>query len=235
MGAKISADEFVAQLATRGRVVMLGGMAIIAHGLSRKTKDVDVWLEPLETASEWTEFLLSVVKEFPTAGLWSLPGRRPLTCPEEIAADADEYGVMRVTGFDRDIDVFRKPNEMNLEEFDAVWNAARPMDDGTRLPSEIHLYVTKANTGREHDWQDQLFLESLVKKRFRERLPVCDETEARDLLERFLDPECLQYALDNPDAAVREMALVHLREFETEGDPYSRDILAEWRTKHPDA
>ncbi len=103
------------------------------------------------------------------------------------------------------------------------------MKDGVHLPSEIDLYVTKANTGREQDWNDRLFLESLVKKRYRERLPVCGLTEAQSLLGRFLDPECLQYALDNPNAAVREMALKHLREFESEGDPYSRDILAEWR------
>ena len=73
------------------------------------------------------------------------------------------------------------------------------MDDGTRLPHEIDLYVTKANTGRDQDWKDQLFLESLVKKRFRERLPMCDLAEARGLLERFLDPEILAFALDNPD------------------------------------
>jgi hypothetical protein len=96
------------------------------------------------------------------------------------------------------------------------------------LPNEIDLYLTKANTGREHDWQDQLFLESLVKKRFRERLPVCDLAEARDMLDRFLDPQVLEFALGNPHADVRDLALTYLHEFEAEGDPYSRDILANW-------
>jgi hypothetical protein len=53
------------------------------------------------------------------------------------------------------------------------------------------------------------------------------------LIERFLDPEVLAFALDNPGAEVRAMALAHLREFEAEGDPYSRDILAAWRVKNP--
>ena len=72
-----------------------------------------------------------------------------------------------------------------------------------------------------------------MKVRRRERLPVCDAAEAGALLERFLDPEVLGCALDNPDAEVRAMALTHLHEFEAGGDPYSRDILAAWRRRNP--
>jgi hypothetical protein len=50
--------------------------------------------------------------------------------------------------------------------------------------------------------------------------------EAKSMTDRFLDPEALQYAKDNPDPEVRALALKYLREFEAEGDPYSRDILA---------
>lgn len=60
---------------------------------------------------------------------------------------------------------------------------------------------------------------------------MCDAAEARSLLDRFLDPEVLRFALDNPHAEVRDFALESLREFEAEGDPYSRDILAEWGRK----
>ena len=232
MGAEISADIFVTQLAQRHRVLMLGGMAVIAHGFSRKTKDVDVWLEPTESAATWVAALSSAMADFATARFWSLAQRRELNA-QEIAGEIADFGVLRVSGFDRDIDVFRRPNELELEDFEMVWAAAKPMEDGTRLPSEPHLLVTKANTGREHDFQDQIFLEGRVKQRYRERLPVCDAAEARGLMERFLDPEVLAFALENPEAEVRAMALAHLREFEAEGDPYSRDILAAWRTKNP--
>ena len=232
MGAKISADSFVSVLAGANRVLLLGGMAVIAHGLSRKTKDVDVWLDPQDSPDAWATSLNACVSQFSSARFWSLAEQRELRF-EEIATESDKFGVLRVTGFDRDVDVFRRPNELEIERFDAVWTDAKPMEDGTRLPDEIDLFETKANTGREHDWQDQLFLESLVKKRYRERLPKCDLTEAQSLLARFLDPECLQFALENPNLAVREMALKHLREFESEGDPYSRDILAEWWKKNP--
>jgi hypothetical protein len=46
------------------------------------------------------------------------------------------------------------------------------------------------------------------------------------MLDRFLDPEALQYARENPHPEVRALVLGYLREFEAEGDPYSRDILA---------
>lgn len=34
------------RLARKHRVVMLGGLAVIGHGLSRLTYDSDVWLDP---------------------------------------------------------------------------------------------------------------------------------------------------------------------------------------------
>ncbi len=56
-----------------------------------------------------------------------------------------------------------------------------------------------------------------INARFRERLPACDLAEAKSLLVRFLDPE------------VWALVLGYLHEFEAEGDPYSRDILAAWK------
>jgi len=56
---------------------------------------------------------------------------------------------------------------------------------------------------------------SLVKARFKERLPICDLQEATMML-----------APTNPHPEVRSLALKYLREFESEGDPCSRDILA---------
>ena len=232
MEADIPKNLFIRELAARHRVILLGGMAVIAHGFSRQTKDFDIWLEPFSGAHEWAAMLLATTRVFPEAKLWSLAQRRELA-DAELAAEAEDSGVVRINGFALPVDVFRKPNEMEPEDFERVWAATRRMDDKVALPDEIDLYLTKANTGRENDWHDRVFLEGRVKQRYRERLPVCDAAEARGLMERFLDPEVLAFALENPDAEVRAMALAHLREFEAEGDPYSRDILAAWRTKNP--
>jgi hypothetical protein len=228
MEAPLATDQFIHALAAQHRVVLIGGMAIISHGLSRRTKDVDIWLDPMNSSAEWADRLLRVAAAFPAARFWSLACRRDLQ-PDELAGEIADFGVIRITGFDRDIDVFRRPNELGEESFDEVWTrAVRVLEGGVRLPDPLDLHISKADTGREHDLKDQLFLESLVKTRFRERLPVCDLTEATGMLDRFLDPEVLQYARTNPHPEVRALARKYLHEFEAEGDPYSRDILAAW-------
>jgi len=228
MADDLPKNLFIRRLAKEYRVILLGGMAVIAHGRSRHTKDFDIWLEPFQTPEIWADKLQAVLADFPDANLWSLAQRRNLE-PSEVAIEIEDFGVLRVGGFDLPVDVFRRPNEFEAEEFEKVWKESRLMEDNVALPNELHLYVTKINTGRQHDADDIAFLETLVKIRFRERLPVCDLAEATSMLDRFLDPEVLQYAQTNPNTEVRALAQKYLHEFEAEGDPYSRDILAKWR------
>lgn len=42
------ADDLVRRLAARFRVLTLGGVAVITHGLSRNTHDLGVWLDPMD-------------------------------------------------------------------------------------------------------------------------------------------------------------------------------------------
>ena len=225
MEAEPAKNFFICRLAERHRVIMLGGMAVIAYGRSRHTKDFDIWLEPLGSAGNWAVALIDTMREFPDCYVWSLAERRKLN-DEEIADEAETHGVLRISGFDLPVDVFRRPNEFLEEDFESVWQSSTRMEDGVALPAEVHLYATKINTGRQRDIDDITFLESLVKARFKDRLPVCDLKEATEMLDRFLDPETLQFAKTNPHPEVRDLALKYLREFEAEGDPYSRDILA---------
>lgn len=221
-------DRFVKTLSTDRRVLVLGGMAVIAHGLSRPTKDTDIWLDPMASAETWVDVLITVMEQFPGTSFWSLAGQA--AADRSLAVqDARIYGLIRVAGLDMPLDVFRRPNECDEVDFDAFWDHSSPLADGIGLPDPIDLYLTKVATGREQDWQDQIFLESKVKAGLKERLPECTLKEARDLFARFLDPESLEYALKNPDSAIRDLALEYLRQFEDEGDPFSRDVLQRWR------
>lgn len=228
MEAVIPKHLFVRRLAAGHRVLLLGGMAVIAHGRARHTKDFDLWLEPFSTAEEWSEKLITILRDFPESYVWSLAQRRRLD-HDEIAAEIEDFGVIRIGGLDLPVDVFRRPNEFQEADFEKVWSEASRMEDGLGLTSELHLYVSKINTGRSCDEDDIAFLEGLVKNRFTKRLPVCDLAEAQYMLERYTDPALLMHAKANPSLEVRELALKYLREFAAEGDPYSRDILAEWK------
>lgn len=67
-----------------------------------------------------------------------------------------------------------------------LWSLSERLG-GIRLPDKFDLYRTKANTGPEHDWQDQIYLESRINLRFHQRLSVCDLAEVVSMLDRFLD------------------------------------------------
>jgi len=56
MGEKRFADEVVQVMARKFRILTLGGVAVISHGLSRNTHDLDVWCEPLELSAEGDPF-----------------------------------------------------------------------------------------------------------------------------------------------------------------------------------
>ncbi len=48
MGTK--AGEFIVALTERHDVIVIGGLAVIAHGFNRPTKDADIWLDPIDLA-----------------------------------------------------------------------------------------------------------------------------------------------------------------------------------------
>jgi hypothetical protein len=55
------AEKVVEHLASTQRVIFLGGIAVIAHGLSRVTEDSDIWLDPGSSLGEWCDRLRAVL------------------------------------------------------------------------------------------------------------------------------------------------------------------------------
>lgn len=224
MGA--TAGEFIKALTARHRVVVIGGLAVIAHGFNRPTKAADVWLEPLDSPAAWADVLDQTCAGFPGVTVHTLPGWRLIKGPE-IATAADEVGMVRIHGLDCPLDIFRRPNEFPEEDFDEVLSRATRNSDGTWLPDPLDLAISKDLTNRDKDAMDISFLESLVRERWLKQLPTADFSTARGLLERFVDWRTCQSALLNPHPEVREMALGYLREFAADGDPFSQALLDE--------
>ena len=219
--------DFVGQLAAENRVIVLGGMAVIAHGLARKTIDSDIWLDPEGICEDWMRKLDLAMASFSEATYFALSAQRIIDRSDAIN-EINTFGVLRITGLDMPIDVFRKPNQCELEDFEEFWNRAESYPDGSRIPDPIDLMLTKLETGRQKDANDLAYLEAKIKEDYKTRLPACNKQEAETLCERFSDPKLLEFALKNPDSEVREFALAELAIFEAEGDPFSRDILERW-------
>jgi hypothetical protein len=218
--------QFITALAAEHRVLVIGGLAVIAHGFNRPTKDADIWLDPLDSPASWADALERTCAGFPGITIHTLPGWRQIT-GSDIATAAGDVGMVRLLGLDCPLDIFREPNEFPSGSFDEVHDRGTVNADGTRLPDPLDLIITKLNTGRDKDLDDMRHLESVIRERYRTLLPSVSLEEARHLLDRFLDWEVCRMALQNPAQEVREYAIKCLREMADDGDPFSMALLEE--------
>lgn len=228
MGHRVTTAELTRQLASGHRVVMLGGLAVIAHGHSRPTFDADAWLDPELPTEEWVSIVLQMLSR--NEGLRAISIGDWAEIPEESFAETIVGdGVIRIMGASQPLDIFRAPNELDVAEFDAVWERGRALEDGTRVPDVIDLLVTKQATGRDKDRQDIAFLEAKAEREYLERLPRASAGEAAAMLERFLTPAVAEAAILHASASVRALGEAFLQESADEGDPFARDILRKHR------
>lgn len=221
-----TADSLIRQFARELRVITLGGVAVISHGLSRNTHDADVWLEPFETSKLWADKVSDILSQTAQAKPVMIGSWKPFR-PEEFAEIAEAFGVFRVEGLDRPLDVFRKPNQFQPEQFDEVWERGKPLDDGTRLPDVIDLLVTKQDTGRTKDTQDIIYLENLAQEHYLAELPTASAERAVAMLERFLTPAVAEAALHHASEPVRLLGRRFLLELAADGDPFAAQIVRE--------
>lgn len=226
MGSQAVADELIAEFAKTCRVMVIGGVAVIAHGLGRNTHDADVWIESQSDPGSWAKSVLSVLHAFPSVypvriAVWTR------IAASEIADVIREDGVVRLLGLDRPVDLFRRPNEMNEADFEEVWLRSKPLDDGTRLPDMIDLLLTKQQTGREKDMIDIGFLEMRIEQEYLRELPAASEARAVEMLRRFLTPRIARAVLGHPSLDIRKLGYRYLEELAADGDPFAAQYLRE--------
>lgn len=217
--------QFITALANQHRIILISGLAVVAHGYNRPTKDADIWAEPLDSPIIWAEKLRDFLANYPDLSIHTLPGWKKITSSSEIATAAEEIGMIRINGLNCPLGIFRRPNEFPENSFDEVYDRGTIGADGTRLPDPLDLIVTKLNTGREQDFYDTQHLESLVRKHYAEVLPTASLNEVKALFDRFLDWQVCEQALKNPSQEVKDYTLLCLKEMAEEGDPFTQAIL----------
>jgi hypothetical protein len=215
-----TSEDFLNALSASHRVLLLGGLAVIAHGMSRTTKDADVWLDSTLPLEEW---IAAIERNLPKARkiyLFDLFRKEEISFAQAPVV-VEELGVLRVGGLDRPVDIFRRPNELEIEEFDLAWEVSRPHILNLRLLDATLLIVTKASSERDRDREDIAFLEEKVRREWSAILAVCPLAEATALFSRYLDHATAEAALQNPDPAVRALGLEGLRELAEGGNPFA--------------
>ena len=230
----MKAEDAIEFLAKHNKVLLLGGMAVILHGLSRTTKDIDIWLDPTPGIEPWAASIRMLLSESQGLAPFSVDAavswkKIP---PDGIEQAATNDGMIRIAGADRPIDVFYWPNELELRDFLATWDRAQPIGHGLRLMEEVDLMVTKQATGRDHDEADLRYLSGLVEKKHKAILAGCDLSTAKKLFDRFATPEVAVFAYRQAtDPDVRALGLQQLRELSALGDPFAADLLDQIENK----
>ena len=233
---KIDAEHAIEFLARKRRAILLGGAAVILHGLSRATKDFDIWLDPYPESKVWSEAiekLLETERSLQALRINSLfPGVWTPIAGSEIAAVGKEDGMIRLVGTDIPLDIFYRPNELEVSDFEKVWERSTPSDRGLRLIGKIDLLVTKQLTGRPTDITDIKFLEDRIEEEYRAKLKDCSEQDAKEMLERFATPEIAAYAIrESGNDKVKQLGWQILEELRAEGNPFAEELSRELKAQ----
>jgi hypothetical protein len=219
-------NEFLTTLTKSRKAILIGGLAVIAHGLSRGTKDADIWLEPMASAEDWLQAIQDAICKYPAPlTIHGLPGWQELQ-GSELVSNINDVGMIRVNGLPVPLDIFREPNGYEISQFESVWKNARVHTAGVRLPRAADLISTKEFTGRERDSGDWFFLLNKSRQEQGDALAKAGTAEeASSILADYFDYEICKRGLKNPHPEVRNIILEELQILATDGDPFAKEIL----------
>lgn len=222
-----TAEKFIEDLSTKARVILIGGLAVIAHGFSRTTKDIDIWMEPCADTGRFSEILFTALSFSKKLSLYDLRNQSVIKDGDakNIESIIDRDGVMRIVGLDRPIDVFRIPNNMDAAEFENIWARSSDISKNIKVLDEVDLLLTKEDAGRSHDLADITFLESKIRKKYCDELKNADYARAMFLFSRYYDYATCGAALENKNEDVRKLSIKYLNELKDSGDPFAIEIL----------
>lgn len=197
-------NEFLTALTKTRKALLLGGLAVIAHGLSRGTKDADIWLEPTDSAEDWLQAIQDAIRKFPNPlTIHCLPGWQQLQ-DEDLISSINDVGMVRINGLTIPLDIFREPTGYDISQFGSIWKNAKDHSAGVRLPRAADLIATKELTERERDSGDWFFLLSKARQEQGDTLAKASTAEqARTILEELLL-------------------------LEADGDPFAKETLEEF-------
>jgi hypothetical protein len=134
--------------------VLIGGMAVIVHGMDRLTSDIDIFVRPDQANIERLRAALR--------SMYDDPAIEKLTI-----AELEQYPIIRYgapDGFNIDI-VIRLGTAFHYEDLQSAEMDVHGTKVSVATPET--LYRMKKNTVRPQDKQDALFLRQLIERKSR--------------------------------------------------------------------
>ena len=217
-------ENFMNELAEEGRILLIGGLAVIAHGLSRATKDADIWFEPFENEQIWADKVNRICKKFENAKLFDV-FEGMLISSNDLAVYIVYKKMIRINGLERPLDIFREPNNMEKKDFEQAYSRSNTYYGKYKVMDEIDLLLTKDDTGRKYDIEDQVFLRAKINSEIQSNLESGSYEEVRKYFDRYIDLKCCEAALKNTDPEVKKLAYEMIKLIAEEGDMYAKVFL----------
>ncbi len=171
MGTQIPVARFIRSLAAENRVLVIGGLAVIAHGMSRATKDADIWLDPADSPENWAENLLAVTVRFRGIEISTLPGWWDVS-HGQLPGAVDDVGMVRLSGFECPLGIFRRPNQ-----FGEQFATAAPQEAEALFARYADYAVCEKALGNPHPKVREMAVELL------REFAANDDPFARDILQ----------------------------------------------------
>ena len=201
------AEQLILDFSTDTRAILLGGMAMLAHGFIRHTKDIDVWLDPTPGSEKWAKKITEKISMFKEIKLISVYDKHEIKV-SELAELAIEEDMFRIEGLDMMIDIFYRPNNLSVDDFENIWNRASTQERLLRIPDEIDLALTKLGTGRIQDQIDIEWLDAKIIPELQKILKSCDLNTASEIFSRISNKELCEAAIKNSNQLVKSLGLM---------------------------
>lgn len=217
-------EKFIGELSKEGRILLIGGLAVIAHGLSRATKDADIWFEPFDNEQLWAGKINRICGTFENVRLFDVFESRTIK-PDTLVEYIVIKKMIRINGLERPLDIFREPNNLNKEDFEQVYSHSTKYYNKCKIMDEIDLLLTKDDTGRKYDIEDQVFLRAKINSDIQSTLEHGTYQEIEKIFERYIDLKSCEAALKNPDPEVKKLAYEMVKLIAEDGDVYAQVFL----------
>ncbi len=112
-----TAEQILEGIAATHRVIILGGLAVIAHGHPRTTDDSGIWLDPNPGIDAWCQTIRKALQSIPNYYLFDIEFQDSID-PADLESTINRIGMIRIAGLNRYLDIFYQPNQLEPEDFD---------------------------------------------------------------------------------------------------------------------
>jgi hypothetical protein len=140
--------------------------------------------------------------------------------------------MIRINGLERYLGIFREPNNIEISYFDLAYSHSSISHQYYKIIDAIDLLITKDDTGRFMDHQDQVFLKYKIVSELTPVLQHGSFNQVKAVFDRYADAKTCELAIENPAQDVRHLAIDTLKLLAENEDMIAKELLKQYGNEH---